>query len=135
MNKFLSIVLSMLVLMLLGACTVPGMPGTGGPTAQEEPNASPYQLLIASSDVTAEDNRVALTFWDGPERFTGGQDVTARRRRREFPQRRAAAAGEFFFSADRAVRLLQHGVPQQRLHSEVFAPSRPGPSVDGEVTE
>ena len=30
---------------------------------------------------------------------------------------------------------LHHGVPQQRLHSEVFAPSRPGPSVDGEVTE
>lgn len=32
-------------------------------------------------------------------------------------------------------RLLEHGVPEQRLHSEVFAPSRPGPSVDGEVTE
>ena len=27
------------------------------------------------------------------------------------------------------------GVPTQRISSEVFAPSRPGPSVDGEVTE
>jgi len=36
---------------------------------------------------------------------------------------------------DTVARLLQHGVAQQRLHSEVFAPSRPGPSVDGEVTE
>jgi NAD(P)H-flavin reductase len=36
---------------------------------------------------------------------------------------------------DTVARLLQHGVPQERLHSEVFAPSRPGPSVDGEVTE
>ena len=36
---------------------------------------------------------------------------------------------------DTVSRLLQDGVPRQRLHSEVFAPSRPGPSVDGEVTE
>jgi NAD(P)H-flavin reductase len=36
---------------------------------------------------------------------------------------------------DTVTRLVQHGIPQQRLHSEVFAPSRPGPSVDGEVTE
>jgi NAD(P)H-flavin reductase/hemoglobin-like flavoprotein len=32
-------------------------------------------------------------------------------------------------------RLLEHGVPERRLHSEVFAPSRLGPSLDGEVTE
>lgn len=31
--------------------------------------------------------------------------------------------------------LREHGVPPQRMSSEVFAPSRPGPSVDGEVTE
>ena len=36
---------------------------------------------------------------------------------------------------DTVTRLRQHGVPQQRIRSEVFAPSRPGPSVDGEVTE
>jgi NAD(P)H-flavin reductase len=32
-------------------------------------------------------------------------------------------------------RLRAHGVPRERMSSEVFAPSRPGPSVDGEVTE
>ncbi|WP_346618574.1 globin domain-containing protein [Blastococcus montanus] len=31
--------------------------------------------------------------------------------------------------------LRQDGVPEHRMSSEVFAPSRPGPSVDGEVTE
>ncbi|MDK3256878.1 globin domain-containing protein [Blastococcus capsensis] len=31
--------------------------------------------------------------------------------------------------------LREDGVPEQRMSSEVFAPSRPGPSVDGEVTE
>jgi NAD(P)H-flavin reductase/hemoglobin-like flavoprotein len=36
---------------------------------------------------------------------------------------------------DTVSRLLRDGVPRQRLHSEIFAPSRPGPSVDGEVTE
>ena len=37
--------------------------------------------------------------------------------------------------ADTVGRLREHGVPPQRMSSEVFAPSRPGPSVDGEVTE
>jgi ferredoxin-NADP reductase len=36
---------------------------------------------------------------------------------------------------DTVTRLQEHGVPPQRIHSEVFAPSRPGPSLDGEVTE
>ena len=36
---------------------------------------------------------------------------------------------------DTVERLLRHGVPRQRISSEVFAPSRPGPSVDGEVAE
>ncbi|CCG03743.1 globin domain-containing protein [Blastococcus saxobsidens] len=31
--------------------------------------------------------------------------------------------------------LREDGVPERRMSSEVFAPSRPGPSVDGEVTE
>ncbi|MGZ4538454.1 MAG: globin domain-containing protein [Blastococcus sp.] len=36
---------------------------------------------------------------------------------------------------DTVSRLLQDGLPEQRIRSEVFAPSRPGPDVDGEVTE
>ena len=36
---------------------------------------------------------------------------------------------------DTVSRLVRSGVPTQRISSEVFAPSRPGPSVDGEVTE
>jgi NAD(P)H-flavin reductase len=49
--------------------------------------------------------------------------------------REVCVAGPAPMVEDTVARLLQHGVPQQRLHSEVFAPSRPGPSVDGEVTE
>jgi len=49
--------------------------------------------------------------------------------------REVCVAGPGVMVDDTVSRLLQHGVPQQRLHSEVFAPSRPGPSVDGEVTE
>jgi NAD(P)H-flavin reductase len=49
--------------------------------------------------------------------------------------REVCVAGPGPMVDDTVSRLLQHGVPQQRLHSEVFAPSRPGPSVDGEVTE
>jgi hypothetical protein len=32
-------------------------------------------------------------------------------------------------------RLVGHGLPRDRIRTEVFAPSRPSPSVDGEVTE
>jgi NAD(P)H-flavin reductase len=49
--------------------------------------------------------------------------------------REVCVAGPAPMVDDTVTRLLQHGVPEQRLHSEVFAPSRPGPSVDGEVTE
>jgi NAD(P)H-flavin reductase len=49
--------------------------------------------------------------------------------------REVCVAGPGPMVEDTVARLLAHGVPQQRLHSEVFAPSRPGPSVDGEVTE
>jgi NAD(P)H-flavin reductase len=48
--------------------------------------------------------------------------------------REACVAGPAPMVEDTVSRLLQHGVPQHRLHSEVFAPSRPGPSLDGEVT-
>jgi NAD(P)H-flavin reductase/hemoglobin-like flavoprotein len=35
---------------------------------------------------------------------------------------------------DTVARLVQHGLPRQRIRTEVFAPSRPSPTVDGEVT-
>jgi NAD(P)H-flavin reductase len=49
--------------------------------------------------------------------------------------REVCVAGPAVMVEDTVSRLLQHGVPNQRVSSEVFAPSRPGPSVDGEVTE
>jgi ferredoxin-NADP reductase len=49
--------------------------------------------------------------------------------------REAFVAGPTPMVDDTVSRLLQHGVPRQRVSSEAFAPSRPGPSVDGEVTE
>jgi NAD(P)H-flavin reductase/hemoglobin-like flavoprotein len=49
--------------------------------------------------------------------------------------REVCVAGPAPMVEDTVGRLLQHGVPRQRVSSEVFAPSRPGPSVDGEVTE
>jgi NAD(P)H-flavin reductase/hemoglobin-like flavoprotein len=49
--------------------------------------------------------------------------------------REVCVAGPAVMVEDTVSRLVQHGVPAQRISSEVFAPSRPGPSVDGEVTE
>lgn len=49
--------------------------------------------------------------------------------------REVCVAGPAAMVGDTVARLRQHGVPPQRLSSEVFAPSRPGPTVDGEVTE
>jgi NAD(P)H-flavin reductase len=49
--------------------------------------------------------------------------------------REVCVAGPALMVEDTVSRLVQHGVPRQRISSEVFAPSRPGPSVDGEVTE
>ena len=49
--------------------------------------------------------------------------------------REVYVAGPAVMVEDTVSRLLRHGVPQERISSEVFAPSRPGPSVDGEVTE
>ena len=49
--------------------------------------------------------------------------------------REICVAGPDVMVEDTVARLAQHGVPRQRMFSEVFAPSRPGPSVDGEVTE
>ena len=36
---------------------------------------------------------------------------------------------------DTVARLTQHGLSPDRIHTEVFAPSRQSPSLDGEVTE
>jgi NAD(P)H-flavin reductase/hemoglobin-like flavoprotein len=49
--------------------------------------------------------------------------------------REVFVAGPAPMVEDTVTRLEQDGVPRHRIHSEVFAPSRPGPSVDGEVTE
>ncbi len=49
--------------------------------------------------------------------------------------REVFVAGPAVMVDDTVARLLQSGVRRQRISSEVFAPSRPGPSVDGEVTE
>ena len=49
--------------------------------------------------------------------------------------REVFVAGPAVMVEDTVSRLLQHGVRRERMSSEVFAPSRPGPSVDGEVTE
>jgi NAD(P)H-flavin reductase/hemoglobin-like flavoprotein len=49
--------------------------------------------------------------------------------------RQICVAGPAVMVEDTVSRLAGSGVPTQRISSEVFAPSRPGPSVDGEVTE
>jgi NAD(P)H-flavin reductase len=49
--------------------------------------------------------------------------------------REVCVAGPAVMVEDTVSRLVGSGVPPQRISSEVFAPSRPGPSVDGEVTE
>jgi hypothetical protein len=77
MKKSLPTLFLLVTFLLLTACSGgasenPVAVVSGG----DDTTASPYQLLIASSDVTAVDNRVALTFWDGPDRFTDGQTVT-----------------------------------------------------------
>jgi len=56
-------------------------------------------------------------------------------RRGPWQSREAYVAGPAPMVDDTVARLLQHGIPRARMHSEVFAPSRPGPSIDGEVTE
>jgi NAD(P)H-flavin reductase/hemoglobin-like flavoprotein len=49
--------------------------------------------------------------------------------------RQVCVAGPAVMVEDTVSRLVRSGVPTPRISSEVFAPSRPGPSVDGEVTE
>ncbi|MBB3675094.1 globin domain-containing protein [Modestobacter versicolor] len=49
--------------------------------------------------------------------------------------RDAYVAGNPATVEDTVVRLHQHGLPMGRIRTEVFAPSRPSPTVDGKVTE
>ena len=49
--------------------------------------------------------------------------------------REVFVAGPAVMVDDTVSRLLQQGIPRTRIRSEVFAPSRMGPSLDGEVTE
>jgi NAD(P)H-flavin reductase/hemoglobin-like flavoprotein len=49
--------------------------------------------------------------------------------------REVCVAGPAPMVEDTVSRLLEHGIPERRVHSEVFAPSRLGPGLDGEVTE
>jgi NAD(P)H-flavin reductase len=49
--------------------------------------------------------------------------------------REVCVAGPAVMVEDTVSRLVRSGVPTQRMSSEIFAPSRPGPSVNGEVTE
>jgi NAD(P)H-flavin reductase/hemoglobin-like flavoprotein len=44
-------------------------------------------------------------------------------------------AGPGIMVDDTTARLLQHGARRERIRAEVFAPSRPGPDIDGKVTE
>ena len=44
-------------------------------------------------------------------------------------------AGPALMVEDTTTRLVESGVRPERIRSEVFAPSRLGPSLDGEVTE
>jgi NAD(P)H-flavin reductase len=49
--------------------------------------------------------------------------------------RDAYVAGSGPMVDDTVGRLARHGLKQERIHTEVFAPSRQSPSLDGEVTE
>jgi NAD(P)H-flavin reductase len=49
--------------------------------------------------------------------------------------RDAYVSGPAAMVDDTVARLVGQGVRRERIRTEVFAPSRPGPSVDGEVTE
>ena len=49
--------------------------------------------------------------------------------------RDAYVAGNPATVEDTVTRLHSHGVPMGRIRTEVFAPSRPSPTVDGKVTE
>jgi NAD(P)H-flavin reductase len=49
--------------------------------------------------------------------------------------REVYVAGPGVMVEDTVARLLQDGARRERIRTEVFAPSRPGPDVDGKVRE
>jgi NAD(P)H-flavin reductase len=49
--------------------------------------------------------------------------------------RDAYIAGPVAMVQDTQARLAASGLPRDRMRAEVFAPSRPGPNVEGDVTE
>jgi len=55
-------------------------------------------------------------------------------RRGPWTSRDVYAVGPEAMVEDTVARLTRHGVPRERIRTEVFAPSRPSPTVDGEVT-
>jgi ferredoxin-NADP reductase len=55
-------------------------------------------------------------------------------RRGPWTSRDVYAVGPAAMVEDTVARLERHGVPRHRIRTEVFAPSRPSPTVDGEVT-
>lgn len=61
--------LRLIALALLGSLLSACSPSAGTPT---EP-VSPYQLLVVTSDLTPQADRLVLTLWDGPQRLTTAQ--------------------------------------------------------------
>jgi NAD(P)H-flavin reductase len=72
---------------------------------------------------------------DRPSSLEHGDIADVVLRHGPWTSREVCIAGPGPMVADTVARLVQHGVAPQRMSSEVFAPSRPGPTVDGEVTE
>jgi hypothetical protein len=61
----------LLVLLVLGMTACEGQ----GPAAGPPENASPYQLIISSSDLSPGTSRLVLTVWDGPERLKDARSL------------------------------------------------------------
>ncbi|MGY1829480.1 globin domain-containing protein [Geodermatophilus sp. SYSU D01180] len=71
---------------------------------------------------------------DGDSQWAHGDVGEVVARSGPWGSREAYVAGPRPMVDDTVERLLRHGLPRDRIRTEVFAPSRPGPDVDGEVT-
>ncbi|MGY1780062.1 globin domain-containing protein [Geodermatophilus sp. SYSU D01036] len=71
---------------------------------------------------------------DGNSQWAHGDVGEVVARSGPWGSREAYVAGPRAMVEDTVERLLRHGLPRDRIRTEVFAPSRPGPDVDGEVT-
>ena len=98
-------------------------PGLTSVSTTATPSVVRISPTIASRTASAKD-------WEGSE--TAGDVVM---RHGPWLSRDAYVAGPAVMVEDTVARLVGHGVRRERIRTEVFAPSRPGPSVDGEVTE